>query len=202
MCGIAGFVGKGNAEDGWRMIRSISYRGPDFQDVYFENNVCLAHARLSIIDLNPNANQPFFTEDKPAAIIFNGEIYNYLELKDELKKTGRYHFRTNSDTEVLLYLYLEHKEKLFDRINGMFSFAIYDFRSSELLLARDRMGKKPLYYSVMNGTIVFGSELKSILQHPLVSKEINADALNEYLTFEYVPTPHSIFKNISKLEAS
>jgi len=202
MCGIAGFVGKGNAEDGWRMIRSISYRGPDFQDVYFENNVCLAHARLSIIDLNPNANQPFFTEDKSAAIIFNGEIYNYLELKDELKKTGRYHFRTNSDTEVLLYLYLEHKEKLFDRINGMFSFAIYDFRSSELLLARDRMGKKPLYYSVMNGTIVFGSELKSILQHPLVSKEINADALNEYLTFEYVPTPHSIFKNISKLEAS
>ncbi|MEP7169996.1 MAG: asparagine synthase (glutamine-hydrolyzing) [Bacteroidota bacterium] len=202
MCGIAGFAGKGNVEDGWRMIKSISYRGPDFQDVYFDNNICLAHARLTIIDLSANANQPFFTEDKSAAIIYNGEIYNYLELKKELSATGRYHFRTNSDTEVLLYLYLEHKEKLFDKINGMFAFAIYDFRSNELLIARDRMGKKPLYYGVFNNTLIFGSELKAVLQHPLVSKEINLDALNEYLTFEYIPTPHTIFKKINKLEAS
>ena len=202
MCGIAGFAGKGSAEDGWRMIKSISYRGPDFQDVYFANNVCLAHARLSIIDLSADANQPFFTEDKSAAIVFNGDIYNYLELKEELKATGRYHFRTHSDTEVLLYLYLEHKEKLLDKINGMFVFAIYDFRSNELLLARDRMGKKPLYYCIANDTLIFASELKAVMQHPLVSKEINLEALNEYHTFEYIPTPHTIFKNVNKLDAS
>jgi asparagine synthase (glutamine-hydrolysing) len=202
MCGIAGFVGRGNLDDLNRMIQCIRYRGPDNQPVFQKENCGFAHARLSIIDLSAEANQPFFNADRSAMIIFNGEIYNFPELKAGLQKTGRYNFHTTSDTEVLMYLYEEYKEKLLEKINGMFAFAIYDFRTKELLLARDRMGKKPLHYGIFDGTIVFASELKAILAHPLATKEINLDALNEYLTFDYVPTPHSIFKNIYKLEAA
>jgi len=200
MCGIAGFIGKGSEADLGRMIGTLKHRGPDYQGTCLKDNVGLAHARLSIIDLSTSANQPFFNHDKSIALVFNGEIYNFQELKKELQKLNKYYFTTTSDTEVLLYLYEEYGEKLFDKINGMFAFAIYDFRKKHLLLARDRMGKKPLYYGVFNGTFVFASELKAILQHPAVSRELNLDALNEYLTFEYVPTPHSIFKNIYKLE--
>jgi asparagine synthase (glutamine-hydrolysing) len=202
MCGIAGFVGKGSNEDLRRMIESIHHRGPDFQGISLTENVGFAHARLSIIDLSPEANQPFFSADKSIAITFNGEIYNYLSIKEELAKTGKYSFRTHSDTEVLVYLYQEYGEEMFKKIQGMFAFAIYDFRKKQLLLAKDRMGKKPLYYSVAGDTMVFGSELKAIIQHPSISKELNLDALNEYLTFDYVPTPNTIFKNIYKLEAS
>src|ERR1700722_5360075 len=202
MCGIAGFSGKGSEDDLRRMIASISHRGPDYQGVSLTGNIGLAHARLTIIDLSAEANQPFFTPDKSAAIVFNGEIYNYLSLKEELLKTGKYSFRTTSDTEVLLYLYQEYGEKLLDKINGMFAFGIYDFKKNQMLLAKDRMGKKPLYYSLVNNTLVFASELKAILQHPLATKDMNNDAINEYLTFDYIPTPNSIFKNIHKLEAS
>jgi asparagine synthase (glutamine-hydrolysing) len=184
------------------MVNSIRHRGPDYQGTALKDNVGLAHARLSIIDLSPEANQPFFSADKSLAITFNGEIYNYLALKETLLKTGKYKFRTSSDTEVLLYMYKEYGTGMFSKVHGMFSFGIYDFNKKQLLLARDRMGKKPLYYSVQGDTLVFASELKAILQHPLVSKELNLDALNEYLTLEYVPTPHTIFKNINKLEAS
>ena len=202
MCGIAGFVGKGNNEDLKRMIESIHHRGPDFQGISLIENIGLAHARLSIIDLSPDANQPFFSADKSVAITFNGEIYNYISLKEELTKTGKYSFRTHSDTEVLVYLYMEHGEEMLKKIHGMFALGIYDFRKKQLLLAKDRMGKKPLYYSVAGDTIVFASELKAIIQHPNISRELNLDALNEYLTFDYIPTPHTIFKNIYKLEAS
>lgn len=166
------------------------------------DNVGLAQARLTIIDLSSGANQPFFSPDKNYGMVFNGEIYNYLQLKDELLKTGKYKFHTVSDTEVLLYAYIEYGLDFFKKINGMFTIAIYDYRKKELMLARDRMGKKPLYYSVVSGTIIFASELKAILQHPLVTRELNLNALNEYLTFEYVPTPHTIFKNIQKLDAA
>ncbi|MGP8215156.1 MAG: asparagine synthase (glutamine-hydrolyzing) [Bacteroidia bacterium] len=202
MCGIAGFVGKGSEDYLGRMINSIRYRGPDFQGTLFSENVGLAHARLSIIDLSPDARQPFFSADKSLVIVFNGEIYNYGSLKKDLMRLGKYTFRTNSDTEVLLYLYQEYGVKCFDMVNGMFAFAIYDFTKKQLLLARDRMGKKPLYYSVINGTMIFASELKAILRHPSIIKELNLDAVNEYLTFDYIPTPHTIFKNINKLEAS
>ncbi|HTA82728.1 MAG TPA: asparagine synthase (glutamine-hydrolyzing) [Bacteroidia bacterium] len=202
MCGIAGFVGSGSEDDLKRMIYELHHRGPDYQGTSLVENVGFAHARLSIIDLSPNGNQPFFSADSSLAITFNGEIYNYLALKEELLCTGKYTFRTSTDTEVLLYLYQEHGEKLFDKINGMYAFAIYNFKTKQLLLAKDRMGKKPLYYSVIDGTIVFASELKAILQHPSVKKELNIDAINEYLTFDYIPTPHTIFKNIYKLEAS
>lgn len=202
MCGIAGFVGKGDEATLRSMIHSILYRGPDFQDVSLIENAGLAHARLAIIDLNANSNQPFFTPDKKFGMVFNGEIYNYLSVKEELLKTGKYKFLTVSDTEVLLYAYIEYGLDFFKKINGMFALAIYDFNKKELLLARDRMGKKPLYYSVVSNTLIFASELKALLQHPLVTRELNLNALNEYLTFEYVPTPHTIFKNIQKLEAS
>jgi len=202
MCGIAGFVGIGNESDLRRMVESISHRGPDYQGTSLTQNVGFAHARLSIIDLNPEANQPFFSADNTCAITFNGEIYNYLSLKEELLKTGKYKFRTTSDTEVLLYMYQEYGEELLKKINGMFAFGIYDFRKKQLLLAKDRMGKKPLYYSLAGDTIVFASELKAIIQHPSISKELNLDAVNEYLTFEYVPTTNTIFNNIHKLEAS
>ncbi len=204
MCGIAGFSGQGTEDDLLRMIRQLKHRGPDFQGGWWQQRpheaVGLGHARLSIIDLSSGANQPFFTADESVGIVFNGEIYNYLTLKEELLKTGRYTFRTTSDTEVLLYLYQEYGEQLFAKINGMFAFAIYDFRTGKTLLARDRMGKKPLHYGVKGDTLVYGSEPKALLQHPLIGKTISPDALNAYLTFEYVPTPYSIYQDIQKLE--
>src|SRR5579863_8422253 len=144
MCGIAGFVGKGNNEDLKRMIESLHHRGPDYQGTSLIENVGFAHSRLSIIDLSPDANQPFFSTDKSVAITFNGEIYNYLSLKEELAKTGKYNFKTYSDTEVLVYLYMEYGEEMLKKIKGMFALGIYDFRKKQLLLAKDRMGKKPL----------------------------------------------------------
>lgn len=202
MCGIAGFVGKGTESDLKGMISAISYRGPDYLGTDMIENVGLAHARLSIIDLSPEARQPFYTPDKSVAMVFNGEIYNYLQLKEELLKLNKYSFRTTSDTEVLVYMYQEYGIKLLDKINGMFAIAIYDFQKKQLFLARDRMGKKPVYYTLIDGTLIFASELKAILKHPLVKKDLNYDAINEYLTFEYIPTPNTIFKNIHKLEAS
>ena len=206
MCGLAGFTGKGTETDLLRMIRTLQHRGPDFQGGDCRTDatgaaVGLGHARLSIIDLSTGANQPFYTADEQVGMVFNGEIYNYLALKEELLQTGRYTFRTSSDTEVLLYLYQEHGLKLFDKLNGMFAFAIHDFGTGQTLLARDRMGKKPLYYAVINQTLIYGSEPKALLQHPLVSKTICPDALNAYLTFEYVPTPMCIYRDMKKLDA-
>ncbi|GAB4001851.1 asparagine synthase (glutamine-hydrolyzing) [Spirosoma daeguense] len=200
MCGIAGFIGRGSEDDLLRMIRKLRHRGPDFQGGWWQPGIGLGHARLSILDLSDVANQPFFNPDQSVGIVFNGEIYNFQELRDDLEKLNKYTFRTTSDTEVLLYLYEEYGEKLFDRVNGMFAFVIHDFKRKRSLLARDRMGKKPLYYSVAGDTLVYGSEPKALLQHPLVSNEISPDAINAYLTFEYVPTPYSIFRDIHKLE--
>ena len=134
MCGIAGFTGAGSEQDGRRMIECIRYRGPDFRDVLWQENVCLTHARLSIIDLSTSANQPMFTNDKSLAIIFNGEIYNFIELKKELESLKKYSFQTHSDTEVLLYLYKEHGEKMLNKLNGMFAFVIYDFSNHVALV--------------------------------------------------------------------
>ncbi|MBL0048426.1 MAG: asparagine synthase (glutamine-hydrolyzing) [Bacteroidetes bacterium] len=201
MCGIAGFIGKGTIEQGRAMIQSIAYRGPDYQGVAMHENVCLTHARLSIIDLSADANQPMYSSDKKIAIVFNGEIYNFMSLKAELQKTGKYTFHTTSDTEVLIYLYREYGRKMLEKIHGMFVFALYDFDAKEMLLARDRMGKKPLYYGTCeDGTFIFASELKAFYEHPSAKKEINVEAINQYLTFDYVPAPSSINKGVLKLE--
>lgn len=200
MCGIAGFVGNGNQSLGQKMIQTISYRGPDFQSSYHKNNVCLAHARLSIIDVSAASHQPMLNIDETIALTFNGEIYNYLELKAELIRLNKYKFKTSSDTEVLLYYYQEYGESvLLEKINGMFVFAIYDFTTNKLIIARDRMGKKPLYYSQTNTSFVFGSEVKAVLAHPEVSSSFNYEAINQYLTFDYIPAPNSLYEDISKL---
>ncbi len=201
MCGIAGFIGNGGFDTGKAMISAIAYRGPDYQGVALHDNVCLSHARLSIIDLSADANQPMYSRDKKVALVFNGEIYNFQALKEQLLKTGKYQFETTSDTEVLLYLYQEYGREMLKHIHGMFVFALYDFEQKILWLARDRMGKKPLYYcTCMDGTFVFASELKAVMMHPSVKKDINVEALNQYLTFDYVPAPNSIYKGIFKLE--
>ncbi|GAB3687458.1 asparagine synthase (glutamine-hydrolyzing) [Spirosoma flavus] len=200
MCGIAGFIGRGSEDDLLRMIRQLRHRGPDFQGGWWQPGIGLGHARLSIIDLSDAANQPFFTADETIGMVFNGEIYNFQELRNDLLKLNKYTLRTTSDTEVLVYMYEEYGEAMFDRINGMFAFVIHDFKRKRTMMARDRMGKKPLYYSVAGDTLVYGSEPKALLQHPLVSNEISPDAINAYLTFEYVPTPYSIFRDIHKLE--
>ncbi len=198
MCGIAGYTGEGNESTLKQMIHSIKHRGPDVQDIYIQPNLGLAHARLSILDLNSTGNQPMFSSDKQVAIVFNGEIYNYASLKNELK--NKYEFQTNTDTEVLLYLYKEYGTQLLNKIEGMFAFALYDFKDQSLFLAKDIMGKKPLYYTASSNCFVFGSELKSLLKHPGIEKKLNIEAVNQYLTFDYVPTPNSIIKNVSKLE--
>lgn len=201
MCGIAGFQGQGTTHDLEQMIQSIGYRGPDYQGTDLQQGVGLAHARLSIIDLRPEGNQPMQTADGQLRLIFNGEIYNYLDIRKDLLATGKYNFRSSSDTEVVLYAYREYGLDFLKRISGMFALAIYDAQTEELLLARDRAGKKPLYYTETSTSFVFGSELKALLKHPNVSKELNLEALNQYLTFDYVPTPNSIIKNVHKMEA-
>ncbi|QQR87187.1 MAG: asparagine synthase (glutamine-hydrolyzing) [Flavobacteriales bacterium] len=199
MCGIAGFQGKGTLEDAQRMIARINYRGPDLQDATMVADTGLAHARLSIIDLSHGADQPMFDATRELCIVFNGEIYNYKELREELLRTGRHTFRTNGDTEVLLALYREHGTAMLPKLNGMFVFALHDARTGELFLARDRMGKKPLHYAQTAAGFVFGSELKAVLAHPDVHEDIDPVALNQYLTFEYVPTPRCIVQGVQKL---
>jgi asparagine synthase (glutamine-hydrolysing) len=199
MCGIAGFQGQGTREDALRMIGRIAYRGPDRQQAATIGATGLAHARLSIIDLSTAADQPMFDAARELAIVFNGEIYNFRELREELAQSGRHAFRTGSDTEVLLALYREHGRAMLPKLNGMFAFAIHDARGDELFLARDRMGKKPLYYAELPGTFVFASELKAVLAHPGVPATLDPLALNEYLSFEYVPAPRSIIAGIRKL---
>jgi len=199
MCGIAGYVGEGGRGDLEKMVDAIKHRGPDDKGIFLVGDVGLAHARLSVIDLSERGHQPMFNEDKTIGIVFNGEIYNFKELRNELIKLG-YKFKSDTDTEVIIYLYEEFGESCFERLNGMFAIGLYDFRLGKLILARDKMGKKPLYWAIFGGTLMFASELRAIMEHRIFKKELNLDALNKYLTYEYVPTPHSIFKNVYKLE--
>ncbi len=200
MCGIAGFQGKGTLADAQRMIARIAYRGPDNQQAVLNNDTGLAHARLSIIDLSHGADQPMQDAEGVLTIVFNGEIYNYKALREGLLRSGRHTFRTGGDTEVLLHLYRDHGKDMLPLLNGMFAFAIHDVRDGSLFLARDRMGKKPLHYADQAGTFVFGSELKAVLAHPAVPQALDLLALNQYLSFDYVPTPHTIAAGVRKLE--
>ncbi|MCX6738916.1 MAG: asparagine synthetase B, partial [Candidatus Parcubacteria bacterium] len=199
MCGIAGFVGKGEKKDIEAMTRSLLRRGPDDQGIFFEKGVALGHTRLSILDLSPLGHQPMFSQDKTVGIVFNGEIYNFQKLKPQLSSDG-YLFQGASDTEVILALYEKYGEKCFEKMHGMFALALYDKKNERLILARDRMGKKPLYWFFLNGTFAFASEMKSLLQHPIFKKDIDLFALNKYLLYEHIPTPQTIFKYAKKLE--
>ncbi|MDO8565352.1 MAG: asparagine synthase (glutamine-hydrolyzing) [bacterium] len=200
MCGITGFVGKGDERDISRMTAMLLHRGPDDQGTFFDRGVGLGHTRLSIIDLSLSGHQPMWNDRKDIAIIFNGEIYNFKELKKKFNLDNKYCFQSGTDTEVILHLYEEFGEECFKELDGMFAIAIYDIRENKLLLARDRIGEKPLYWGLFEGTFIFGSELSALLEHQSVKRELNFEALAQYLTREYVPTPLSIFKGIFKLE--
>ena len=204
MCGITGFVTDstrlGNqlerAETLERMCTVISHRGPDDQGTMVNDVVALGMRRLSIIDLS-GGHQPMSSGD--FTLVFNGEIYNYRELREQLQARG-YRFQTKSDTESILHSYEEYGDNCVDHLRGMFAFALWDANKRKLFIARDRVGEKPLYYTLTkNGTFVFGSELKCLLEHPDVEREIDPEALDAYLTFGYVPDPLSIFKGIKKL---
>jgi asparagine synthase (glutamine-hydrolysing) len=205
MCGIAGFITK-NQDSPMverevlldKMCKIITHRGPDEQGTNIDGRAALGMRRLSIIDLS-GGQQPIFNEDNSMFIVFNGEIYNYLDLKKDLENRG-YKFKTNSDTETILHAFEEYGENCVDHLRGMFAFAIWNKNDESLFIARDRVGKKPLFYSLTeNGEFVFGSELKSLLLNKNISREIDFSALDSYLTFGYVPEEFCIFKNVQKL---
>lgn len=198
MCGIAGYVGTGEKKDLEKMIDALRYRGPDDHGFLINDTVGLGHARLSIIDTSFSGHQPMETFDKTVAVVFNGEIYNFKELRFQLEK--KYSFVSKTDTEVILYAYKEYGEACFEKLDGMFAIALYDFKAHKLFLVRDRMGKKPLYFTQTNKTIVFASELTSLLKHQSVKKEFDLNSLYEYFSYDFVPSPRSILKNVQKLE--
>ena len=216
MCGIAGGIWSHDAPgltsvELSRMTDAIAHRGPDDQGHLIippkanlsvlggkpSHGVALGFRRLSIIDLS-TGHQPLGNEDGTVQIVFNGEIYNYQQIRHRLEGNG-HAFRTQTDTETIVHLYEDTDLNCFEHLNGMFAMAIWDGRKDRLLLARDRMGKKPLYYTIQNGRLVFASELKSLMTLPGIEKQIDPGAIDLYLTYQYIPHPHSIYKGIHKL---
>lgn len=201
MCGICGIINLNEKPvEGRTLIQmrdTVIHRGPDDAGIFIDNNVGLGHRRLSIIDIE-GSHQPMSNEDGTVWITYNGEIYNYKELREFLIKKG-HKFKTKGDTEVLIHLYEEYGENMVEKLNGMFSFAVWDKKRERLILARDRVGIKPLYYYYKGGNFAFASEIKSLFQHPKISKDIDFDALNLYFAFGYIPQNYSIFKDIRKL---
>jgi len=205
MCGIAGFLRTcapgADEADLRRMGEAIRHRGPDAGGEFLDDCIGLAHRRLSIIDLSADGNQPMFSVDGRYVIVFNGEIYNYLELRAELEKAGTV-FRSRTDTEVIIALYAAKGRACLDDLNGMFAFALWDRQEKKVLLARDRVGKKPLYYYHAGGDrLAFASEIKALLQLPGVPRDLDPTAVVDFLKYLYVPAPKSIFRNIHKLPA-
>jgi asparagine synthase (glutamine-hydrolysing) len=202
MCGIVGIVRNDKADvDGallGRMCAAIRHRGPDEDGFYLNGPVGLGMRRLAIIDLK-SGQQPIHNQDRTAWIVFNGEIYNYRQLRAQLEELG-HHFYTNSDTEAIVHAYDQYGADCPKHLRGMFAFAIWDERTQELFLARDRVGKKPLLYAEVNGQFIFGSEFSALLEHPGVSKDIDAEALDHYLSFMCVPAPLTAYRVIRKLE--
>lgn len=199
MCGICGFTGKlpDSKEVLTRMMDRIIHRGPDSAGQFITDKAAWGFRRLSIIDLD-HGSQPMFNEDNSIVIVFNGEIYNFMTLREELKAKGHV-FRNNSDTEVLVHGYEEWGTELPKHCRGMFAFMIYDMNKDLAFGARDYFGIKPFYYGVIDGNLVFGSEIKSILEYPGYVKKVNTEALEQYLTFQYSVLPETFFKGIYKL---
>ncbi len=202
MCGICGavsFRAKVSQQKILLMNNGMIHRGPDAGGLFSFTNCILGHRRLSILDLSEAANQPMVSEDGKTAIVFNGEIYNFQNIRRRLEKAGVV-FRTTSDTEALLELYRLDGADMLDQLNGMFSFAIWDDNASRLFVARDRLGKKPLYYAFEQGVLYFASELNAILKSGL-HREFSSQALHEYLLYDFIPAPHTILRNVQKLPA-
>ena len=201
MCGIVGFINN-SIENKKNIIKvmadSISHRGPDAEGFFTDDYIALGHRRLSIIDIDGGI-QPFYDEQNRYVLIYNGECYNFIELREELTSLG-HTFNTKSDTEVILKLYIEYKEEAFIKINGMFSLAIYDKKEQTVIISRDRHGVKPLYYAIVNDNLVFASEIKAILKYPEYKKELEYDTLNEYFSFQNIFSDLTFYKDIKKLE--
>ena len=200
MCGICGIIRKGDNKDIIKKMNDrIMHRGPDGEGYYIDGDVAFGHRRLSIIDLS-TGDQPIYNEDGSVVTVYNGEIYNYLELRSELESLG-HEFKTKSDTEVLVHGYEEWHTDLPKHLRGMFAFAIYDKNRNEIFLARDNFGIKPLYYAKMNDSFMFASEIKSFLDVPDFKKEFNEEILETYLEFSFVPTNETFFKGVYRLDA-
>ena len=209
MCGIVGWTNLNsnfspNAGAKEPLLRSmcakLRHRGPDSEGIYTADNIALGMRRLAIIDV-AGGEQPVFNEDRTIAVVMNGEIYNFKELRANLEKRG-HHFTSHTDTEVLPHLYEEHGAGMIEKLRGMFAFALWDARRRKLLIARDRFGEKPLYYASFNNKLIFASELKALTAHPDVETRLDFQALRQYLAFDYVPAPLSIYQNIYKLPAA
>ncbi|MEQ3638377.1 MAG: asparagine synthase (glutamine-hydrolyzing) [Alteromonas sp.] len=202
MCGIAGFSLFNYNEGGEKALQdmhhAILHRGPDASGIYLDEQIGLCHRRLSILDLSEAGNQPMFSADGNLVIVFNGEIYNFLELRESLAAQG-VQFKSHTDTEVILELYAREGIQCLQKLNGMFAFALWDKTKQELFIARDRLGKKPLYYFSDNGRFAFGSEIKAILALQDIPRDIRLDAVYDFFAYQYVPDPKSIFQHIHKL---
>ena len=203
MCAIVGKLSSSGLVDR-RLIEAMrdtmTHRGPDDAGLWLndEGSVGLAHRRLSIIDLSPNGHQPMTNEDGSIWLVFNGEIYNFQELRDELQKAG-HTFRSITDTEVIIHAYEEWGLASVKRLRGMFSYALWDSRCKRLFLARDRLGIKPLFYWHQNGNLTFASELKAIRIDPQVRLTLDESAIYDFFTYRYIPTPKSIYEDVKKL---
>lgn len=199
MCGICGFTGNLEHKEDvlTNMMNKIIHRGPDSAGQHVDDGIALGFRRLSIIDLD-HGSQPMYNEDNSIVITFNGEIYNHRELRQELIEKGHV-FRNNADTEVLIHAYEEYGQDMLNKLRGMFGFVIWDSNTKTLFGARDFFGIKPFYYALIDGELVYGSEIKSILEHPKYVKELNEEALENYLTFQYSVLPETFFKGIYKL---
>jgi len=201
MCGIVGVVDlQGRSVDpSWidSMNDSIVHRGPDDSGSYVRGNVGLGMRRLSIIDV-AGGHQPVYNEDKSVWVVFNGEIYNHLELREDLEKAG-HRFYTDSDTETLVHLYEQYGVEGVSKLRGMFAYALWDERAERLLLARDRVGIKPLYYAVIGGCLAFASELKALIRLPWFDPGINCASIERFLAFLYVPGPETVYQGVVEL---
>lgn len=203
MCGFVGFTNKINDASIvlGKMMDRIKHRGPDSDGKYVDEQIAMGFRRLSIIDLSDQGSQPIFNEDKSLVLTFNGEIYNYKDLREELVASG-HKFYTQTDSEVLIHGYEQWGEDMLDKLRGMFAFVIFNKNTNEVFGARDFFGIKPLYYAKIGETLMWGSEIKSFLDHPHFKKELNTDVLETYLTFQYSPTTETFFKNVYKLPAA
>src|SRR5436190_1567847 len=206
MCGIAGFIDFNNqTSEGIlkKMTDSLIHRGPDADGCFYTKRynyaIGLGHRRLSIIDLSPLGNQPMEFGNGRYQIVFNGEIYNYQEIKEELLKTG-HRFSSHSDTEVILHAFHQWGPQAVNRFIGMFAFVIYDSQEDKITCFRDRAGVKPFFYYWKDGLFLFGSELKSLVSHPRFQKELDLNAIASYMQFGYIPAPHCIYKDTFKLK--
>lgn len=200
MCGIAGFVGKGNRDDILAMTSALRHRGPDGEGFFVDETapIFLGFRRLAIVDI-AGGNQPMWNEDGTVGVVFNGEIYNHVELRRELVAAGHVFRSSHSDTEVLVHGFEQWGEDLPGRLNGMFAFAVYDRPRRRLFLARDRFGEKPIYYSWRRGLFAFASELQAMTRHPDVSRAVNIRALQKFFAYGYLPAPNALYEDSHKL---